>query len=165
MYLCRTGKEQRRKLATCQALKCWAEAAFPGSGETRGLPAPLRAPRGRTEMRVRGRVVIFRDGGTGYPGEGFPTSLPPLSPAACWRVLLCAGLPAGNAWGAGAVTSVGDFSPPSILPFFTALFFLSEAGGAQGRRAAGQEGSRAVLSAPVRARGGRRRPFPFPESS
>lgn len=36
---------------------------------------------------------------------------------------------------------MGDFSPPSILPFFTALFFLSEAGGAQGGGQRGKEGA------------------------
>lgn len=160
MYPCRTGKKQRRKLASCQTLKCSAEAAFPGSGTTRGLSVPLRTARGRVEMRVcislcARRCSQFRDGGTEYPGEGFPASLSSLSPAACGKLLLC--LPV---WGTGAVTSVDDFSPPSILPLFTALLFLNEAGG--GRRA--ELGVRREPGWALRTCACKEMtPFPFPE--
>lgn len=143
MYLCRTGKKRRRKL-TARHCSARQRLPSPGAGRPEGCPRPFAHPGGAQKcvceyLGARGCAQI-RDGGTGYPGAEFPTSLPSLRPAACRKLLLCLGLPAGKVWGIGAVTSVRDFFPPSIHPLFTALFFLNKAGRVQRAGQRGKEG-------------------------
>lgn len=128
-----------------QSLSALLRLPFPGAGRPEGCPPLSAHPAGAQKcvcayFGERGCSRI-RDGGRRYPREGIPTMPPSLSPVACWKLLLCVGLPASNVWGTGAVSSVGDFPPSSILPFFTALFFLNKAGGAQRGGQCGKKGA------------------------